>query len=308
MASVPMTFLEIIIGSSTKATCIAPYTLGVKVRVRPPASRRRRARGAGTPVAWTLKAGGIGGFGGGSLKHPRQWLIAQWRGGSPRGHRARQSHQARRVVVVVAAVERAAPQVCIALLPDVGGLRSVPVARVDGVDHVHAPHDPTKGHDARVVQLVVVIVVDQQLRAAPLRAASRAARREGDGAPHVPVLVLDGALLLEHLPVPVPLQGDVPAQTELNQEAWHHPVERTPGEKVAVDELLEAPGGDRRLGLAHGHQEAVPALRRQGDLKLDCVLQTHTRAQAISGPVCVGWQWVRLASEHLRSARGAANT
>jgi len=32
-----------------------------------------------------------------------------------------------------------------------------------------------------------------------LRAATRAARREGDRASHVPVLMLDGALLREHL-------------------------------------------------------------------------------------------------------------
>ena len=31
VASIPMTFLEIIIGSSTKATCIAPYTLGLEL-------------------------------------------------------------------------------------------------------------------------------------------------------------------------------------------------------------------------------------------------------------------------------------
>ena len=30
--------------------------------------------------AWMVKGGGIGGFGGGSLEHPRPWLGSQWLG------------------------------------------------------------------------------------------------------------------------------------------------------------------------------------------------------------------------------------
>ena len=32
-----------------------------------------------------VNGGGIGGFGGGSLEHPRQWLGAQWAGLFPGG-------------------------------------------------------------------------------------------------------------------------------------------------------------------------------------------------------------------------------
>ena len=42
-----------------------------------------------------VKGGEIGGFGGGWLKHPRQWLGTQWPGLSLRVRRANQSHQAR---------------------------------------------------------------------------------------------------------------------------------------------------------------------------------------------------------------------
>ena len=31
-------------------------------------------------TAWMVKGGEIGGFGGGLLEHPRQWLGAQWAG------------------------------------------------------------------------------------------------------------------------------------------------------------------------------------------------------------------------------------
>ena len=46
-------------------------------------------------TAWMVKGGEIGGFGGGLLEHPRQWLGAQWRGLFPWECRAAQSRQAR---------------------------------------------------------------------------------------------------------------------------------------------------------------------------------------------------------------------
>ena len=41
-----------------------------------------------------VKGSGIGGFRGGWLEHPRQWLGAQWPGFSPWVCRAARSHQA----------------------------------------------------------------------------------------------------------------------------------------------------------------------------------------------------------------------
>jgi len=38
------------------------------------------ALGAAGGGAWMVKRGGIGGFGGGSLEHPRPWLGSQWLG------------------------------------------------------------------------------------------------------------------------------------------------------------------------------------------------------------------------------------
>ena len=45
--------------------------------------------------AYTVKGGEIGGFGGGWLEHPRQWLGGQWPDLSPRAFRAARSRQAR---------------------------------------------------------------------------------------------------------------------------------------------------------------------------------------------------------------------
>ena len=57
-------------------------------------SRWRSPRSLPSESAWQVTGGCIGGFGGGSLEHPRQWLGAQWAGLSPWECRAAQSRQA----------------------------------------------------------------------------------------------------------------------------------------------------------------------------------------------------------------------
>ena len=42
--------------------------------------RRQQTHGVALTLACMVNGGGIGGFGGGALEHPRQWLGAQWAG------------------------------------------------------------------------------------------------------------------------------------------------------------------------------------------------------------------------------------
>ena len=82
-------------------------------------------------------------------------------------------------------------------------------------------------------------------------AAARRARHEGDRAAHVPVLVLDGALVLQRQPVPLALERGVAAEPEVGHEAGHHPVEAAPREEAAAHQLAEALRRERRKPAVH---------------------------------------------------------
>eukprot|EP00965_Chrysotila_dentata_P251402 6210028-Pleurochrysis_carterae.AAC.4 len=63
-------------------------------------------------------------------------------------------------------------QVGVAVPPDLRGLGPLAVARVDAREEAHAAHDPAKGHEALGVEHVVVVEVEDELRAAAVRARS----------------------------------------------------------------------------------------------------------------------------------------
>mmetsp|Transcript_5938 Transcript_5938/g.20220 ORF Transcript_5938/g.20220 Transcript_5938/m.20220 type:complete len:232 (-) Transcript_5938:52-747(-) len=95
-------------------------------------------------------------------------------------------------------------------------VRALAVAAVDGVDHLHAPHDLAKGGEAHAVEVEVVLEVDEHLRGA----AVLAARGKGDGAPLVALghrVVLD--LVVAPLSGGLRLAGDAPLDHEVGDDA-----------------------------------------------------------------------------------------
>ena len=96
---------------------------------------------------------------------------------------------------------------------------------------MHAADNTAKRNKAGVVELVVVVIVDDELR----RARVLPARRKCHRAAHVPIGMLDPSLIREcAAPIPLALQRHVGAQPELDKEPGHHFVEGRAGEKACA--------------------------------------------------------------------------
>mmetsp|Transcript_9160 Transcript_9160/g.19838 ORF Transcript_9160/g.19838 Transcript_9160/m.19838 type:complete len:284 (+) Transcript_9160:523-1374(+) len=159
-------------------------------------------------------------------------------------------------------------QVGVAVPPDLRGLGPLAVARVDAREEAHAAHDPAKGHEALGVEHVVVVEVEDELRAAAVRARSV----ERERAAHVPVRVFD-AHFVGNVPtsVPVVLQRGVWADTKLGEEAWHNSVKCSSVKEAGVYQLAKPTSPNRGFGLSYCDHN----LSNMSRLKLHCKLNSE---------------------------------
>ena len=128
------------------------------------------------------------------------------------------------------------------------------VARIDGGKHIHAVDHAAKRHHALHVERLIVVVVDEDLRATRARTSGR----KGDRASHVPVRVLDVRFVAQRAArVPFALAREIAVQPELDDEAGHDAEETAAVEEARGDQLEEASCSNGRLLLADRDREVT---------------------------------------------------